>query len=1053
MKGHTPKMENGHPPGGGGPEEPGSPRSGAGSNDTSILTFLIADVRGYTLFTQTRGDEAAAKLAARFAEVVREGVERRHGSVIELRGDEALCVFTSARQAIRAAVDLQDRLLEETVSNPELPLPVGIGLDAGEAVPVEEGYRGGALNLAARLCGQAKAGEILASREVVHLARHVEGVRYKDHGSLSLKGLAEPVAVVRVVSEEHDPAEELAAFAPSMPTPDRPPQRRRRTILVAAGLAIVLIAVGIPVVRSLSKSDPVVIDANSLVSIDQDGRVEASVPLGTRPGAVAAGAGAVWVASPDGGRVSRIDPSSGAVVDTIKVGDDPSAIAVGEGSVWVANAGGPNVSRISPDTNEVVDTIETCSGPNAIAAGLGAVWVTCAFDAMALRIDPETAATRQIVLPGTPTGIAVADGAVWVSITTSAIVVRVDPATLEVISEIEVGNGPEALVAASGAIWVANRLDGTVDRLDPETGSRRATIEVGREPSALAASDGAVWVATAFEGRVMSIDTATNQIDQELDFGKTTGSLAGTGEQIWATAGAATGDHRGGTLRISMPLVETLDPGFDYGPEWQIISLTNDGLVGYRRVGGIGGTTLVPDLAVSLPTPTDDGTTYRFQLRPGIRYSTGETLEPVDVRFAIERVLASRSDGRQFYQAIVGADGCVAGDACDLSDGIVVDPSNNTITFHLSRPDPEFFYELAMPFAFPLPPGTPGGNQGLDPVAATGPYMITRSSEDVVELDRNPEFRTWNSPARPDGFPDRIVIEVSGDGDAAIEQVLDGSLDWTKSEPSPQALDTLLVERPTQVHLVPTTAIWHMILNTMAPPFDDVRARQALNLGIDRDRIAAIFGGTGRSTCQILTPNFPSYDPYCPFTLEPGPTWNGPDLEEARALIARAGEVGRRVQVVAWTGLPAPATEVANYFVDLLDDLGLHATIRTMSDGGEFFSLIGQGKTQMALLGWSPDYPAPGGVLPPEFRCGASTNPFFFCDPRIDRAMDRASALQIDDPAAAAAAWTDIEHRLVDDAPLVPLVVRLESGLVSERTGNYQNHPEWGALLDQLWVV
>ena len=92
--------QGGHPP----DREPGS-------TDTSILTFLIADVRGYTLFTQTRGDEAAGKLAARFAEVVREHVERRDGRVLELRGDEALCVFASARQAIRAAVDLQDRLL------------------------------------------------------------------------------------------------------------------------------------------------------------------------------------------------------------------------------------------------------------------------------------------------------------------------------------------------------------------------------------------------------------------------------------------------------------------------------------------------------------------------------------------------------------------------------------------------------------------------------------------------------------------------------------------------------------------------------------------------------------------------------------------------------------------------------------------------------------------------------------------------------------------------------------------------------------------------------
>jgi class 3 adenylate cyclase len=119
-------------------------RIGDAAPGAQIRTFLIADVRGYTLFTQERGDEAAAK----FADIAREGVEVRGGTLLELRGDEALCVFLSAREAIRAAADLQQRFVEGTLDQPELPLTVGIGLDAGEAVSVQGGYLGGALNLA-----------------------------------------------------------------------------------------------------------------------------------------------------------------------------------------------------------------------------------------------------------------------------------------------------------------------------------------------------------------------------------------------------------------------------------------------------------------------------------------------------------------------------------------------------------------------------------------------------------------------------------------------------------------------------------------------------------------------------------------------------------------------------------------------------------------------------------------------------------------------------------------------------------------------------------------
>jgi len=188
----------------------------SGDEGTEVIrAFLIADVRGYTRFTQEQGDEAAARPTSRFADIVREQVEARDGSVIELRGDEAVAVFRSPRQAIRAAVELQASLLQATMATPDLPLAVGIGLDAGEAVPVEGGYRGGPLNLAARLCGEAGPGEILGSHSLVHLARTIEGVRYVDRGELHLKGFSDPVRVLAIASEASDVAEQMRALLPA----------------------------------------------------------------------------------------------------------------------------------------------------------------------------------------------------------------------------------------------------------------------------------------------------------------------------------------------------------------------------------------------------------------------------------------------------------------------------------------------------------------------------------------------------------------------------------------------------------------------------------------------------------------------------------------------------------------------------------------------------------------------------------------------------------------------------------------------------------------------
>ncbi|HEX6509492.1 MAG TPA: helix-turn-helix domain-containing protein, partial [Chloroflexota bacterium] len=181
----------------------------------SIRTILIADIRDYTRFTAEHGDEAAARLTSRFAAIAADGVAGYDGRLVEAGGDEVVAVFSSARQALRAAIGLQERFAAQTDADPTTPLSVGIGLDAGEVVPVGDGYRGGALNLAARLCALAGPNEILASDGVVHLARRVEGVATIDRGAVQLKGLQEPMRVIQIAPEGQLP-EDLPPLQPAL---------------------------------------------------------------------------------------------------------------------------------------------------------------------------------------------------------------------------------------------------------------------------------------------------------------------------------------------------------------------------------------------------------------------------------------------------------------------------------------------------------------------------------------------------------------------------------------------------------------------------------------------------------------------------------------------------------------------------------------------------------------------------------------------------------------------------------------------------------------------
>jgi WD40 repeat protein/class 3 adenylate cyclase len=181
------------------------------------LTFLIADVRGYTAFTRQRGDAEAARLAKRFADVARDAVEARSGRVIELRGDEVLAVFKSPDQAVRAAVELQAACDEEVAADPTLPLLIGVGIDVGEAVPVEAGFRGAALNTAARLCSLATAGQVLVTSPVADRAGAISGVTFASAGNSELKGFDAPVELIEVIAEERPSVVDGSTEAPALP--------------------------------------------------------------------------------------------------------------------------------------------------------------------------------------------------------------------------------------------------------------------------------------------------------------------------------------------------------------------------------------------------------------------------------------------------------------------------------------------------------------------------------------------------------------------------------------------------------------------------------------------------------------------------------------------------------------------------------------------------------------------------------------------------------------------------------------------------------------------
>jgi peptide/nickel transport system substrate-binding protein len=774
-------------------------------------------------------------------------------------------------------------------------------------------------------------------------------------------------------------------------------------------------------------------------------------------GSIAIGGGVGWATNASTDSVSQIDLRTNTRAGTVPVGDTPAGIAAGGGFVWVANSLGGTVTKIDPRLNGggggVAETIRVGNGPSGLTVGGGRVWVANSLDRTVTEIVPSSpSASRTIAAPAGADAIVYGFGSIWVVSGTANAVTRIDARSGAVVSQIGVGNFPIAIAAGAGAVWVANSLDGTVSRIDPHTGTVVQLVPVGGSPSSIAVGSRAVWVGDARHATLTRIDPKLDKAVETLRTADPPQGLAVSRGKLYVTVGPPSSAHRGGTLNVLEYPTDSIDAAVAYDQQgsWSILSMTNDGLVTYQRIGGTNGIRVVPDLATSLPAISDAGRTYTFQVRTGIHYSNGALVQPADFRRAIERALHDQSLGPGFYfDEIVGAADCVATHKqCDLRKGIVTDPSAMTVTFHLTHPDPDFLDKLALPAADAVPASTP--LKARLPLPATGPYMIASFNPTRgATLIRNPRFHEWSAAAQPLGYPAKIVYTFNKTERASLNAVEHGVADITFFE-DPRVLGELRrAGYGGQTHSNPELATYYFFLNTTMPPFNRVQARRALNDAVDRTRLARLYaagtGLTAQPTCQILPPNSIGYVRSC---LYPH------DLAKARRLVAASGTAGHAVTVSAGP----PGFTSSAYLVSVLNSLGYKARLHAYKSVGAYHSARDRGQIAVGPTGWGADYPAPSAFFTQPLTCETARDPSLnlaaFCDPTIDREIERASASAIatDDPQAAPVAWSRIDHDVMQEAPWVPIANGTETDLISRRTGNYQFNPFFGVLFDQLWV-
>ncbi len=476
--------------------------------------------------------------------------------------------------------------------------------------------------------------------------------------------------------------------------------------------------------------------------------------------------------------------------------------------------------------------------------------------------------------------------------------------------------------------------------------------------------------------------------------------------------------------------VATLDPAIGYDwQNWSMIKSIFDGLMDYVP----GTTELRPGLAESYEI-SDDGQTFTFHLRPGVKFHNGREMTAEDVKYSLDRVTnpATQSPGAGFFGSIQGYDAMADGSATSLDGVKVIDPATVEIT--LSRPDATFLHVMALNFASIVPKeavDAAGADFGKEPVG-TGAFKLAEwTIGQRLVFEKNPDY--WR-----EGVPylDHITFEVGQEPIVALLRLQNGEVD-VPGDGIPPAKFTEVMADPEQAARVVVGGqlqTGYVTMNVKMPPFDNKAVRQAVNMAINKERITQIINGRAVPATQPLPPSMPGYtEGYAGYPYDP---------EKAKAMLADAGfPDGFETELFVMNTDPNP--RIAQAIQQDLAGIGIKASIQSLAQANVIAAGGEEDQAPMIWSGgmaWIADFPDPSNFYGPILGCAGAVqggwNWSWYCNEDLDKKA--AEADSITDPAKLddrLKAWSDIYMAIMDDAPWVPVFNEQRYTMKSPRMG------------------
>ena len=331
---------------------------------------------------------------------------------------------------------------------------------------------------------------------------------------------------------------------------------------------------------------------------------------------------------------------------------------------------------------------------------------------------------------------------------------------------------------------------------------------------------------------------------------------------------------------------------------------------------------LVPAVASDVKV-SDDGLTYTFTLRQGVKFHNGDTVDMQDVVFSIDRNRVAAEGGAALIPAL----------------GVIEDLSydDTTLTLKLSEPSLELLSYLTLAI---IPADY--DQQETAPVG-TGPFkFVSREAQDNMVLERFADY--WGTPAKLDKVTFRIIENVEG----LVMGLQSGALDLVMHLTSNETAQ--LSDKDFHVEEGSMNLVQALYLNNAVKPFDDVRVRQALCYGVDKQGIIdRAFDGYG---IPLGTSMFPSFGKYYDESLTDYYTH---DVEKAKELLTEAGYPNGFDMTISVPSNYQPHVDTAEVIKEQLKDIGVNVTILPVEWGVWLSDVYGAREYQSTITGLTSD--------------------------------------------------------------------------------------------------